>query len=198
MTRSTPRFPLERYPSVEALAMEVVKNFNIGALNAPRQPLSAGAEYRPLEAMYQDEFYRSSYSLLGDIHLLSEWAGPSKNGRIDFLVRSVAWGIECVRDSSKLGEHISGFLPGGRYYRWIESGAMKQYILLNFCHELPSQGTTTLMRTIPIALFSLLISSLAAEHPWIFHIVYFLDHSTYSVYNGELRQIMGPLSLGNH
>lgn len=64
-------------------------------------------------AVYRDEFYRSCFALLGDIYLSSEWSGKEKNGRIEFLVKGVNWGVECVRDGSKLDEHIKRFVSWG-------------------------------------------------------------------------------------
>jgi hypothetical protein len=90
-----------------------------------------------MEAQYQDEFYRACYVLLGNIHLSSEWSGEEKSGRVDFLVKSQKWAIECVRDGDKLEEHISRFQGGGRYRRWIDSGGIEEYILLDFRKSQP-------------------------------------------------------------
>src|SRR5438876_11845424 len=80
----------------------------------------------------QDEFYRACYVLLGNIYLSSEWSGKEKSSRVDFLVKSQRWAIECVGDGNKLEEHISRFEVGGRYRRWIDSGEIQEYILLDF------------------------------------------------------------------
>jgi len=90
-----------------------------------------------VEAQYQDEFYRACYSLLGNIYLSSEWSGKEKSGRVDFLLKSQRWAIECVRDGNRLEEHISRFKVGGKYHRWIDSGEIQEYILLDFRQSLP-------------------------------------------------------------
>ena len=137
LTNEAPAFPVTQYPDVFTLTMSAIKQFNRTALKSSVENLGPGAELRPLEAIYQDELYRSCFSLLGNIYLTSEWSGKEKKGRIDFLVRSVKWGIECVRDGAKLQEHIGRFAKKGRYYPWIESGQMKEFILLDFRWSIP-------------------------------------------------------------
>ena len=137
MTNIAPAFPVTQYRDVFTLTMSSIKYFNRTALKSSVEKLGFGAELRPLEAIYQDELYRSCFSLLGHIYLTSEWSGREKNGRIDFLVRSVKWGIDCVRDGAKLQEQIGRFPKGRRYDLWIVSGQMKDYILLDFRRSIP-------------------------------------------------------------
>jgi hypothetical protein len=66
----------------------VIREFKPGGLKSDGQGLGPGALPRPLEAQYQDEFYRACYTLLGNIYLSSEWSGKEKTGRVDFLVKS--------------------------------------------------------------------------------------------------------------
>jgi hypothetical protein len=134
-----PPFPEKQYPTVQKLCMESIKRFNPLVLRSSVQKLGAGAELRPLEAVFQDELYRSSFSLLGHIYLSSEWTGRDKNGRIDFIVQKMKWGIECVRNGCKLQEHINRFLPSGRYYPWIASGQITEFILLDFRQSIPKK-----------------------------------------------------------
>ena len=137
LTTEAPAFPVTKYPNVFALTMSAIGHFNRTALKSSVENIGTGAKFRPLEAIYQDELYRSCFSLLGHIYLISEWSDKKKNGRIDFYVRSVKWGIECVRDGAKLQEHIGRFAKGGRYYPWIDSGQMKAFILLDFRRSIP-------------------------------------------------------------
>ena len=132
MSGPAPPFPSDRYPSVKDLCLAVIGKFRSSALKSEDRGLGPGAQPRPVEAQYQDEFYRACYALLGNIYLSSEWSGKGKNGSVDFLVKSLGWAIECVRDGDRLEEHISRFQVGGRYHRWICSGDIKEYILLDF------------------------------------------------------------------
>lgn len=99
--------------------------------------MGPGAMAKPLEYMYQDEFYKACYVLLGNLYLTPEWSGSVGSGRIDYHVRGAGWVIECMRDGIKLDEHVARFLPGGRYYEWIESGEIQDYILLDFRTSYP-------------------------------------------------------------
>ena len=131
LTRALP-FPSYKFPSVKELCFAVIREFKSTGLKSNGQRLGSGALPRLVEAQYQDEFYRACYVLLGNIYLSSEWPGKGKNGRVDFLVKSQGWAIECVRDGDGLGEHISRFQVGGRYHKWISAGHITEYILLDF------------------------------------------------------------------
>jgi hypothetical protein len=99
----------------------VIREFKSRGLKLDEQRLGPGALPQPLEANYKDEFYRACYTLLGDIYLSSEWSGKEKTGRVDFMVKSRRWAIECVKDGNRLDD-IS---PGGRYFPWVFSGEVQ-------------------------------------------------------------------------
>lgn len=61
----------------------------------------------------------------------------SKDGRVDFLLKKVKWGIECVRERDRLDDIIQRFLPGGRHYPWIEKNEILEYILVDFRKSMP-------------------------------------------------------------
>jgi len=166
LCETAPEFP-KKFPSVEALCMSAVRRFSPIALNNGEVTLASGAVPRPLEAVYQDELYRACFLLLRNIYISSEWSGKGKNGRVDFLVRQKNWAIECVRDGSRLNEHISRFQEGGRYYQWIESGEITEYIILDFRTGMPK---------IPLDI----------DIP-LFYIVFNNDYSKFQVYDGKLK-----------
>ena len=137
MRSKAPPFPFDRFSSIEELCFAAVRKFSPIALRFATEELSAGARSRPVEAQYQDEFYRACYSVLGgDIYLTSEWAGEML-GRVDFQIKSVGWAIECVREGNRLQEHIDRFQEGGRYYPSIQSGEIQDYIILDFRKSKP-------------------------------------------------------------
>lgn len=102
--------------------------------------LSAAAVSRPLETSYRDEFYASCYRLLGNSYLTPESTGPNVSAWVDFRVKNQGRVIECMRDGSKLNEHIARFKPDGRYYPWILSGEVREYILLDFHTSVPCKA----------------------------------------------------------
>ena len=112
--------------------------FSKVSLRSAGPGLSVGAVKRPLEAQYQDEFYRACYEVLdGNAYLTSEWAGDSSRGQVDFQIKSVKWAIECVREGNDLDDHIARFQPGGRYHKWMISGEIQEYIILDFRKSKP-------------------------------------------------------------
>ena len=115
----------------------MIREFKSSGLKSDGQRLGPGVLPRPVEAQYQDEFYRACYTLLGDIYLSSEWLGKEQSGCVDFLLKSQRWAIDCVRDGDRLEEHISKFKVGGKYHRWINSGEIQEYVLLDFRKSLP-------------------------------------------------------------
>ena len=131
-------FPLHQFPSIKDLCFATVSKFSCLSLVSSERGLGAGAIERPVEAQYQDEFYRACYNMLnGKVHLTSEWAGRLYKGRVDFQIKPINWAIECVREGNRLEEHIKRFLQGGRYYRWILSGEIQEYIILDFRKSKP-------------------------------------------------------------
>lgn len=137
-----PKFPLDQYPTVRDLSFAAIRQFSMHSLRSSGERLGPAAESRPLEAQYQDEFYRACYVALGrTVYLTPEWTGKASSGRVDFQIKSVGWAIECVRDGDGLNEHIARFQPNGKYHSWIFCGQVKKgYILLDFRKTMPTQA----------------------------------------------------------
>ena len=65
-------------------------------LSSNSRVLGTGALVKPVKTVYQDEFYRSLYRILGcSARISSEWSG-NKRGRIDFRLPEANWGIEIL------------------------------------------------------------------------------------------------------
>ena len=128
-----------------------MREFSRVSLSSVERGIGPGAINRPLEAQYQDEFYRACYSELG-VYLTSEWSGSSLVGRVDFHIKDVKWVIECVRDGDKIDEHIERFQQGGRYFKWITSGEIKDYIILDFRTSKPRKARSRLYLSILLGL----------------------------------------------
>ena len=131
-------FSIIKYPTLRHLTLAALRNFSRTSLLSAGQGLTTGATKVPLEAQFQDEMYKAMYYTLGQkIFLTSEWGAQSKDGRVDFLLKKMKWGIECSREGNRVDNHIQRFLPGGRYYPWIESNEMVDYILVDFRKSMP-------------------------------------------------------------
>lgn len=114
-----------------------------------RYAVGTSAQPKPLEAVYQDEFYRVFNSLLSSgSGISSEWSRGS-SGRIDFRIVGPKWGIELVRDGNRLTEHCQRFLPGGAYFQWIQDGFLSDSIILDCGHQHPKPCS----KIAPISLF---------------------------------------------
>jgi len=95
-----------------------------------KRPIGAARIRRPPEAQYCDEFYRaSSTHNEGSVITFSEFG--TKEGRVDFFVPSKKWGIELLRDGDRLRAHHDSFVSGA-YAKWMDSGVMEDYIILDF------------------------------------------------------------------
>jgi hypothetical protein len=130
--------PKNRFGSVKDLCFAAVREFSRVSLSSVDRGIGPGAVKRPVEAQYQDEFYRACHSEL-KVYLTSEWSGSSLAGRVDFRIKEMKWVIECVREGERFDEHIGRFQPGGRYYKWIMSGEVKDYIILDFRTSMPQK-----------------------------------------------------------
>jgi len=134
-----PPFPSHEFPSLKELCFDAIKELEPDALSSQNRGLGPGAEPLPVEARYQHEFYRACSKLLYYPFILSEWSGKGESRRVDFLIKSQKWAIECSRDGDRLEERISRFQKGGRYYDWIKAQEIKEYILLDFRQTEPTE-----------------------------------------------------------
>lgn len=134
----TPPFPIDHFSSVKDLCFAVLRNIKPAGLRVGQGAGKFALDSRPLEATFQDEFYRACYTLLGkQLYLSSEWTGTKKGGRVDFQVRGTHWAIEIVRDGDNIDEHIERFRPGGRYHPWLQDKEIRDYAILDFRRSKP-------------------------------------------------------------
>ncbi|KAJ5899941.1 hypothetical protein N7495_004685 [Penicillium taxi] len=104
------------------------------ALDRPGSDIvCVGASLRPVEACYQVEFYRCLHDVLGSsMAIISEWSpGVEGTGRIDFLLGSVGWGFELLRDGDRLGKHCQRFLLNGEYHDWIKRNLITDWVIID-------------------------------------------------------------------
>jgi len=131
---------LVRCTTALELAISTIRGFLPRYLSDP--PCSAPGGTLPLEDLYQNEFYRSFYTLLdGQVFVSSEYVAKKGKGggTVDFLVSAKKWGFELLRNRDKLVEHMERFEPNGAYYGMIKSNIMKHYIVLDISTLKPTK-----------------------------------------------------------
>jgi hypothetical protein len=112
--------------SILQLALEVIAGFSPRLLSDERR-IGPGCIQRPLEAQYQDEFYRVCYAYSnGSLVTLPEHC--TTKGRVDLYIPSKEWGLELLRDGNQLEEH-SGRFSGSVSYGTTLSAS--DYIILD-------------------------------------------------------------------
>ena len=127
----TPNFPRDRFPSLTSLVRATLRNFR--QINDRKPHLTSGGIRQPVEAQYQDEFYRACFETLNNkIYLESEYSPPGETGKVDFLVSEMRWAVECVREGDRLQEHVARFETKGTYSGWIADGRLSHWLILDF------------------------------------------------------------------
>lgn len=144
-----PTDELPKFDSLYDLSLEVIKHFKPSQLRVPIRriaPIAPPGQLTaaPPEAQWQDEFYRATFNVTkGNVRITPEFASARRAevaGMIDFFIPLKGWGIEITRDGSRFQEHNNRFRDGSAYHAWIESGHMKQYILLDFRTSIPQRA----------------------------------------------------------
>ncbi|PYI34045.1 hypothetical protein BP00DRAFT_444152 [Aspergillus indologenus CBS 114.80] len=169
-------FPAE-YGQISEFCWKVLRNFSKVSLKHARdgKNISIASKARPLEAQYQDEFYRQFFTVVGTgVRLSSEWSRSGK-GRVDFYIPDKCWAIEFLRDSDRLAEHIARFYPLGAYHKWIVDNSVADWIVIN-CTSSP-----------PVA----------HGESRLFTAVFTNDYSQLAWYNNRGQMMFPPVSLDN-
>lgn len=147
-------FPFTKYPNIGTMAYKVLQRFSRKMLRMAEQGQRYGpsGKPRPLEATYQDEFYRCFYDEVGpDIAIISERSCVHR-GRIDFHMLTPGWGFELLRDGDRLSEHYERFLPGGMYFQSIQQGLLSDWLILDCRRSLPRR-TCKYLSIFPLGVF---------------------------------------------
>ncbi|ODM16145.1 hypothetical protein SI65_08579 [Aspergillus cristatus] len=160
-----------RFDSLPKLCKEILSKFSIMNLrhSAEGKKMSSASQPRPLEAQYQDEFYRGFVHVAGrGVPISSEWS-RTKDGRVDFYIPEKKWAIELLRDHGEVDEHISRFKAGGKYHPWLEEKMIEDWIIIDCATSLPTKE------------FS---------EPKLWHAVFINDYSELQLYNHQKALIM--------
>lgn len=131
-----------RFNSLQQLCQEVFSNFSAMNLrhSTSGKKISRASKPAPVESQYQDEFYGAFNRVVGrGVPIASEWS-RTIDGRVDFYIAEKRWAIELLRDHSNIGEHVSRFKVGGRYYPWLQEHMVEDWIIIDCATTLPTTG----------------------------------------------------------
>jgi len=177
--RLEPTNNMSHLTSLFNLALDAISKFKPSQLHIPIRRVSPRSTDKPPEAQYQDEFYRSLFSVtFGNVRLSPEFASARRErvaGRIDFFIPVVKWGIEFTQDGNQLNEHSSRFANSGAYGAWLKSGDMADYILLDCRTTIPRKSFPNIQN--------------------LFHVVFQDGYQKVVVYNNMAKPVKGPIAL---
>ena len=141
--RLSPTSEMPGFTCLFDLIVAVISKFKPSQLESPIRRVGHGSTDRVPEVQYQDEFYRSLFSITdGNVRVSPEFASAKRAlvaGRIDFFIPVKEWGVEITRDGGRLSEHSSRFVDPGAYGAWLKSEDMADYILLDCCTRIPRE-----------------------------------------------------------
>ena len=194
--RLKPTNDMPKFPSLFDLALQAISRFKPSQLQLPICRVNPTVSTdKPPEAQYQDEFYRSIFSLTGgNVCLSPEFASAREAdiaGRIDFFIPIMKWGIEITREGSRLAEHNSRFAESGAYGTWLTAGDMFDYILLDCRTSIPQKKHSG----IDISFQSNCSANFILDFQNLFHVVFQDGYQTVRVYNNMVEQVAGPIQL---
>ncbi|PGH34375.1 hypothetical protein GX50_02742 [[Emmonsia] crescens] len=166
---NTPPFPLHLFPAIEDLNFSAIREFKPAALRVEQRGSAFTQATRPLEATFQNEFYRACYELLGKRYIFppmdrgNEGRSRGFSGQRDSLGyrNTSGWG-------QNLDEHVARFESGGRYFPWLQTQEIQEYIILDFRRSHPPKKP---------------------GYDRLFYVVFSEDYTTYQLYNSKLDLI---------
>ncbi|TFK59163.1 hypothetical protein BDN72DRAFT_640661 [Pluteus cervinus] len=101
---------------------------------------TASAASTEIQRAIYDEFYRCCcVHAKGPIVTPPEF-GSRTESRVDLFIPQKRWGVQLLYNGDHLDEYASSFSTSGEYGAWIKSERGGDYIILNFCHEVPSKA----------------------------------------------------------
>ncbi|TFK62718.1 hypothetical protein BDN72DRAFT_903011 [Pluteus cervinus] len=130
-------------------AFNVIQLFHSPNLSADRtaNAASTGIQCSP-EAAYGDEFYRCCCLHTKGAVVTPPEFGSTTKSRVNLFIPQKRWGVELLCNGDHLDEYVS---TSGEYGAWTRSDRGGDYIILDFCHEMPSKahpGVSNLYRVI--------------------------------------------------
>jgi hypothetical protein len=176
--------------NIFSFALAVIRKFSPLNLTLPRWHRSS---IQPVpEAQFQDEFYRACCRHTKNCVVSFPEFGTQK-GWIDFFLPTKKWVVELVRNSDHLFGHGERFTKG-EYRNWICSGVMMDYIILDFCAQLPEKDFSS--KPSLLIIYDV-IKICSPEIKNLYHVVHQANWMSVEVYDNKKERITG-FSLTYH
>ncbi|KAL4942456.1 hypothetical protein BDV06DRAFT_211805 [Aspergillus oleicola] len=140
IAKSAKSLPLE-FQNLRDVTLAILQEFSSSNLrhSAQGKTMSSGAQPKPIEAQYQDEFYRCFNKTAGrGVPVCTEWS-KTADGRVDFWIPGQKWAVEFVWEQDRINEHIMRFHENGRYYPWRVDGMIQDWIIVNCTTSPPTR-----------------------------------------------------------
>lgn len=160
----------ERFTHLNQLCVEVLRGFSTINLKDSTlgKNMSTAGKLRPVEAQFQDEFYRVFNKVAGrGVPISSEWSRAG-SGRVDFWIPGKKWAIELLRDYSNVDEHVSRFRKGGTYYEWLKEKAVEDWVVINCATVPPCTGLFPMLHVLLHAADNII----GHPEPKLFHAIF--------------------------
>ncbi|RAH75635.1 uncharacterized protein BO66DRAFT_445672 [Aspergillus aculeatinus CBS 121060] len=130
------------YSSPLEMAIDAIRKFDPCQLSSRLRTLEG--DPIPIEDQYQKEFYRCLFPLLLEyqIKMAPEYLIKSgvRSGRIDFLIEQKRWGLELLRNSNRVRQHMQRFKKDGQYFTMLNRKLIQDYVVLNFTRKMPQKS----------------------------------------------------------
>lgn len=182
-----------KYDSLRHLCVDIMKEFSAATLRhtAAGKSLTSAAQYKPLEAAYQDEYYRCFNVIAGrGVPICSEWS-RTRDGRADFWIPEKKWAVELLREEDRVHEHISRFQKGGRYHSWITDGMINDWIIINCATSLPTRCKFIK----PHSVFLLVKTIIGFSEPNLMHAVFGRNWEHLQIFDNKKSPIIDKFPL---
>lgn len=148
--------------------------------------MSTAAKFRPVEAQYPDEFYRSFNHITGrGVPICSEWS--TRDGHVAFYIPEKRWAIELLRNHNRIDEHLSQFKEGGKSHPWLKDKAIDDWIVIN-CTSTTSSSQG--MYVSPFPSTNPAHISIEYPEPRLWTAVFGKDYSELKIFDHQKRPLL--------
>jgi hypothetical protein len=185
--------PISVLPSTTIfdLTLKILSHFVPSALSEAQNAPRDGYDRPPPEALYGNEFFRAAHKVLKGRCFPSPEFGYAKakegTGWMDLYIPDYKFGFEYLRAGNNIEGHAARFLEGGSYKKWIDSGDIVDYIILDFRFTKPRDPHTH-SKSRPVV-YHVLPRLNFRPVPKLFHVIFDCNFRNVKVFNSALNEV---------